>query len=108
MKRANSCSVAAAPPLPAALWQSVTDACGSGAETATPSRAVRPATRRLTAASRLASWAGPICWIGYQYWLHILVSPGWRKEKSGWLSVYTPAINSMYGPSLSVRFRSQA
>ena len=31
--------------------------------------------------------AGPIFWIGYQYWLHVLVSPGWRNEKSGWLSV---------------------
>src|SRR3954454_5570544 len=47
-------------------------------------------------------------WIGYQYWLNALVSPGARKEKSGWLSVNTPAISSTYGPSESVRFRSQA
>jgi hypothetical protein len=83
------------------------------AVTATPTRVVPSPTLKLTAASMFAFCAGPIARIGYQYWRHVFVSPGCRKEKSGWLSVYTPAISSMYGPyspfsSASVRFRSQA
>ena len=37
--------------------------------------------------------------MGYQYWLQIFVSPGWRKLKSGWLSVIYP------GHDLNVRRR---
>jgi len=57
-------------------------ACDSDAEVRDPAP-----TRRLTAASRFADCADPMARIGYQNWLHVLVSPGWRKEKSGWLSV---------------------
>ena len=70
-----------------------------------PTPASTAASRRLTAASAvgLVDRAGaldrvPVLGEGF-------VSPGARKEKSGWLSVKTPAISSMYGPSASVRLR---
>ena len=44
--------------------------------TLTPIRNRSLASSMLTAASRLACWAGPIFWIGYQYWLQVFVSPG--------------------------------
>ena len=68
---------------------------GNGWVTQIPTCPFPSEKRKLSAASRLAFWAGPISWMGYQYWLKTLLSPGARKEKSGWLSVKTPAINSM-------------
>ncbi|WP_197513064.1 hypothetical protein [Tessaracoccus coleopterorum] len=49
--------------------------------------ATSPSSDRWTAPSRVAWCAAPMPWIGYQYWLKVLVSPGSRKVKSGWLSV---------------------
>src|SRR5262249_20536926 len=72
----------------------------------TPTRALWSNRRKLTAAFELAFCTGPISWMGYQYWLKVRVSHGPRNEKSGWLSVKTPAINSTYGPSSSVKFLS--
>ena len=60
----------------------MTCAPGSGRVTATPDPC-RPAVRDAgaTAASRLASWAGPIARIGYQHWLKVRVSPAARKRE---------------------------
>src|SRR2546429_81920 len=63
--------------------------------TQTPICAFLPETLRLTAAFKLAFCTEPISRMGYQYWLNAFVSHGDKNEKSGWLSVKTPAISSM-------------
>ena len=45
--------------------------------------------------SRVLATTTPVPATGYQYWENVFVSPGARWEKSGWLSVKTPAISSM-------------
>jgi hypothetical protein len=56
----------------------------------------------------VAACTGPISWIGYQNCENTFVSPGAMKEKSGWLSVKTPAISSTYAAPSSLRLRSHA
>src|SRR5262245_45306967 len=71
------------------FWLSVIKAALNSRVTQIPTREMSPSGKKVneTAASRFACCAGPICWIGYQYWLQDLVSPGCKKLKSGWLSV---------------------
>ena len=62
-------------------------AMAAGASTLGASASPTGSTVSRTATSVLACCTGPISWNGYQYWLKVLVSPGARNEKSGWLSV---------------------
>lgn len=56
------------------------------AATATRTCRTRPSSRTCNAASTVAAWAGPSARTGYHTCVQALVSPGCRKEKSGWLS----------------------
>ena len=69
-------------------------ASACSAVVATPSSTVVPCASSPIAASSVACTAGPMSWIGYQYWRNRRVSPGASQLKSGWLSVKTPAMSS--------------
>ena len=66
-----------------------------------------PRSVRLTAASFVALPTLPTPLYGIKYCTKVFSSCGFNQVKSGWLSVNTPVISSIYGPSVSVRFRSQ-